>query len=83
VSSIPNSAIPHARTAATAADVHGPSETPRTIDRLIARIRSVPVGAWVAGAAALGLAAAATVTSLWDKPQPKKRRGGARRKAAV
>jgi hypothetical protein len=81
VSSIPNSAIPHARAAVPAPESYGSIDAPRAIDRLLARTRSVPAGAWIAGAAALGLAAAATVTSLRDRPQPKKRRASTRRAA--
>jgi hypothetical protein len=79
VSSIPNSAMPHAQTVPSSVVAARQEPQASAADRLIARTRSVPTGAWIAGAAALGVAAAAAAATLWDRPQPKKRRPAARR----
>ena len=86
MSSIPNSAMPHAH-AAPSVIVDEPTSS-TTFDRIVNRSRNVPLGAWLVGAAALGVAAAAATVSLWERPQPKKSRratstrSGARRRKA-
>ena len=86
MSSIPNSAMRHAH-AAPSVIVDEPKSL-TTLDRIVNRSRTVPLGAWLVGAAALGVAAAAATVSLWERPQPKKRRrssstgAGARRRKA-
>ena len=86
MSSIPNSAMPRAQ-AAPSVMVDEPASL-KTFDRIVNRSRNVPLGAWLVGAAALGVAAAAATVSLWERPQPKKNRrstsaqNGARRRKA-
>jgi len=82
VSSIPNSAMPRAQAVPSSVVAASQAQSPTKTERLIARTRSVPTGAWIAGAAALGVAAAAAAVTLWERPQPKKRRPAARRPRA-
>jgi hypothetical protein len=70
VSILPNTATPHAVSISPSI---GTDLTANLTDRLAAHVRSVPTSAWIAGAAALGVAAAAATASLWDRPKAKKR----------
>jgi hypothetical protein len=82
VSIIPNTVTPHAVSVTPAI---GTDLTANLTNRLVAQARSVPTSAWIAGAAALGVAAAAATASLWERPKAKKRAttsGASRRKAA-
>jgi hypothetical protein len=89
MSSIPNSVMPNAQSINPGLD----ATAHPTFDRLLGAARSVPTGAWMAGAAALGVAAAAAAT-LWEKaplkkssPAPRRARRktatGSRRRAAT
>ncbi len=69
MSIIPNTVTPHAVSVTPSI---GTDLTANLTDRLAARARSVPTGAWIAGAAALGIAAAAATASLWERPRAKK-----------
>jgi hypothetical protein len=75
VSIIPNTVTPHAVSVTPAI---GTDLTANLTGRLVAHARSVPTSAWIAGAAALGVAAAAATASLWDRPKAKKRSAAAR-----
>lgn len=78
MSSIPNSAMPRVIPSAAATT---PAQS-KVSDRVTSRLRAVPVGAWIGGAAAIGLATAAGIATL-ARPAPKRktRRTAARRKA--
>lgn len=80
MSSIPSSAMPHAK-AHVEAPTGSSNEAVSATDRVVELARGVSTGAWLAGAAALGLVAAAAATATFrSKPQPK-RRAPQRRKA--
>ncbi|QJU59466.1 hypothetical protein HL653_18435 [Sphingomonas sp. AP4-R1] len=74
MSSIPNSAMPHAQSALPVS-----TGDRSAIDRIVSQARAVPTSAWMAGAAALGVAAAAAAATLWERPQPKKKASTPRR----
>lgn len=83
MSSIPNSAIPRAQSVNPGLD----AVAHPMMDRLLGAARSVPTGAWMAGAAALGVAAAAA-TTLWERAHPAAKKATpaprrARRKSAA
>ena len=82
MSSIPNSAMRHAKAfTAPAVPAHGSAAPASRFDRTMTTLREVPNSAWLAGAAAIGLAGLATVASgLRGKPTGKGA-GKARRKS--
>jgi hypothetical protein len=79
VSILPNTVTPHAVSVSPSI---GTDITANLTDRLAAHARSVPTSAWIAGAAALGVAAAAATASLWDRPKAKKN-GTAKKSSAA
>ena len=78
MSSIPNSAMPHAKAAPKPATRPQGSDQGSALDRTLAKVRSVPNGAWLAGAAAIGAAGLAAVASGLRGTAGKKERGGRR-----
>lgn len=63
MSSIPNSAMPHAKAARAETHVDRSVEQSRSSHGISARLRAVPNAAWLAGAAAMSIAGLATLAS--------------------
>lgn len=81
MSSIPNSAMPHAKAANAEPHVDRSPQREEPSHGLSARLSAVPTAAWLAGAAAVGVAGLATLASgLRGDGAHKSRATGAKKK---